>query len=460
MSEPRWPEGNVEGGDPATAELARALKAAREREPDDVTMRRMWGRVAQPELLVPPAPVAKRPRWISFVAGVGCTAALAGAAALWLLPRLDAKRAPVVAARPDAGVETRYAPATEGTVRTGAGERLQLGLAGGAEARLEGSTVMRIDRGGRPSVDGGEVAFSVAHPRPGHQVVVFAGPYRVVLAGARFKLRLDESRRVYVDAQDGVVEVWDRARVARLASGESWSSPQPEGPPAPTTLALAEPTKAAASTKTLPRDVAPADDAAAAAQAALASGDTARALTLYRGLAKGAGPASENAAYEVGKILRDRLAQPTAAISAWRRYRDAHPAGVLRVEADVSIIETLAHAGETAGALAEANDFLRNHPDSERRGEIARVAGDLYRTRGEYKRAVTAYQLALSSPAARSRDDAEPATFHRAECLVRLGDPSGIEAARAYLRKWPTGRFSAEAERLLESGDGAGAARL
>jgi tetratricopeptide (TPR) repeat protein len=449
MSETRWPD--VQG-----TELDRALQEAREREPDDVTLRRMWARVSQPELLVPP-PVAKRPRWISFAAGVGCTAALAGAAALWLLPRLDAKRAPVVAARPPV-VEVRSAPATEGTVRTGAGERLQLGLTGGAEARLEGSTVMRIDRGGRPSVDGGEVAFNVPHPRPGHQVVVFAGPYRVVLAGARFRLRLDESRRVYVDAQDGVVEVWDRARVARLASGESWASPQVEVPAA-TTLALAEPTK-----DTRPRaraaTPAPGDDAAAAAQAALAAGDASRALTLYRALAKGAGPASENAAYEVGKILRDRMAQPTAAVTAWRRYRDAHPAGVLRVEADVSIIETLARAGESAGALAEANDFLRNHPDSERRGEIARVAGDLYRTRGEYRRAVTAYQLALNAPSARSRDDAEPAMFHRAECLVRLGDPSGTEAARAYLQKWPTGRFRAEAERLLESGDGAGAARL
>jgi hypothetical protein len=455
MSETRWPD--VQGSiDPATAELDRALQAAREREPDDVTLRRMWARVSQPELLVPPPAVAKRPRWISFAAGVGCTAALAGAAALWLLPRLDAKRAPVAAARPPV-VEVRSAPATEGTVRTGAGERLQLGLSGGAEARLEGSTVMRIDRGGRPSVDGGEVAFNVPHPRPGHQVVVFAGPYRVVLAGARFRLRLDESRRVYVDAQDGVVEVWDRARVARLASGESWASPQLEAPPA-TTVALAEPTKPRARASA----PAPGDDVASAAQAALAAGDTARALTLYRALAKGAGPASENAAYEVGKLLRDRLAQPAAAVAAWRRYRAEHPAGVLRVEADVSIIETLARAGESAGALAEANDFLRNHPDSERRGEIARVAGDLHRTRGEYKRAVAAYQLALGVPGGRSRDrdHVEPAMFHRAECLVRLGDPSGEEEARAYLRKWPAGRFRAEAERLLESGDGAGAARL
>jgi hypothetical protein len=58
------------------------------------------------------------------------------------------------------------------------------------------------------------------------------------------------------------------------------------------------------------------------------------------------------------------------------------------------------------------------------------------------------------------RDAAEPASFHRAECLIRLGDPSGVEAVRAYLRKWPSGRFRSEAERLLEGGDDDGATRL
>jgi tetratricopeptide (TPR) repeat protein len=281
---------------------------------------------------------------------------------------------------------------------------------------------------------------------------VFAGPYRVVLGGSRFRLRLDDSRRVYVDAQDGVVEVWDSDRVARLSSGESWASPQPEAAPVP-----AEPARA----RTRAAAPAPLDgDAAAQAQAALAAGDAQRALALYRAIAKAGGAAGENAAYEIGKVLRDRLAQPSGAVAAWRRYRSEHPAGVLRVEADVSIIETLAHAGDAGAALAEANDFLRNHPDSERRGEIARVAGDLYRSRGDYKRAVAAYQIALASPHVRDRDDAEPSMFHRAECLVRLGDPDGNEAARSYLRKWPNGRFRSEAERLLESGDGAGAARL
>jgi tetratricopeptide (TPR) repeat protein len=470
---------------PAERELDGALADARRRLPDDVTLRRMWARLAanMPEEIVEDAPFAaadaaadaardqarrsaRARRWFWFAGGVGSTAALAVAFVTWVGPRLEASRTHGIATRVAPVTETRVVPAAEGTLRTGSGEQLNLRLPGGTEARLESSTVMRVDRAGRPSVDGGAVAFHVQHHQPGHSFVVLAGPYRVILLGTKFRLRQDDTHRVYVDGQEGTVEVWDRERVARVAPGETWASPapaplpEPYGPPtslaAPAhkrTVALATPGKGAV----LGADESN-EDATDRAQAAVAAGDAGRAVSIYRALAQRGGPAAENAAYEVGKVLRDRLGQPGNAIAAWRRYRAEHPNGVLRTEADVSIIETLVHAGDTGAALAEANDFVRNHPDSERRAEIARIAGDLYRTRSDYKRAVAAYQIALSSPLV--RDAAEPATFHRAECLVRLGDPSGIEAARAYLRKWPSGRFRAEAERLLESGDGDGATRL
>src|SRR4029077_10101469 len=82
-----------------------------------------------------------------------------------------------------------------------------------------------------------------------------------------------------------------------------------------------------------------------------------------------------------------------------------------RVEADVSIIETLAKTGESDDALTEATDFLRRRPDSERRGEIARVTGDLYRARGDCRHAVGAYQVALS--ASRAREVTEAAGVYR-----------------------------------------------
>jgi FecR protein len=451
MSEPGWLDDET---DAASRLLREALGDARERLPDDFAMRRMFGRVGEPDLLVPQR--ATRPtRGFWFAGGLAGTAALAVVGTLWLAPRFQHARAPSAAravAAPVVVPEAHALPATEGTVRTGAGERLQLSLVGGTQAHLESSTVMKIDRGGRATVDGGEVAFNVPRQATGHSYVVFAGPYRVVVLGTRFRLRLDETHRVFVDVQDGSAEVWNQDRLAHLAPGETWASPpsadKPSTPPRAHARAVALATPGAPD----------AGDTAERAQAALAAGEATRALTLYRTLAGRGGPEGENASYEIGKILRDRMGQPANAVAAWRHYRAEHPNGLLRIETDVSIIETLVHAGDSSGALAEANDFIRNHPDSERRAEIARVAGDLYRTRADYKRAVVAYQTALSSP--QVRDAAEPSTFHRAECLVRLGDAGGAEATRAYLRRWPNGRFRAEAERLLESSDDSGAARL
>ena len=95
--------------------------------------------------------------------------------------------------------------------------------------------------------------------------------------------------------------------------------------------------------------------------------------------------------------------------------------------------------------LSEAVDFLRRHPNSERRAEMARLAGDLYRARGDCRRAVVAYDKALG--AARTRDVTEAATFHRASCLVRLGDAAGPDAVRSLPAQLPVGEVPQRAHR-------------
>ena len=182
----------------------------------------------------------------------------------------------------------------------------------------------------------------------------------------------------------------------------------------------------------------------------MAAGDPARALQIYKVLAQRTGPGAENAAYEMGKILSERLGQPGNAVATWRRYRSDHPDGILRLEADVSIIETLARSGESEAALVEATEFLRRHPDSERRPEVARLTGDLYRVRGDCRRAVGAYQITLATR--RPNADAEVASYQRAVCLNRLGDAGAAEAARGYVRSYPNGRFRKEAAALAGTG--------
>ncbi len=423
----RWPD----GPDHLSEELRRALDEAAQRLPDDVTVRRGWANLA-----LPPEPPPRGRRTFWFAGGVAGATALAVLAGVWLWPRAtDLVQA----------IRTRTFHADTVGAR-------RLTLEGGVEAVIGRSGVMRIDDGA-PRVEAGEVRFSVPHRQPGHPFVVRVQEYHVVVVGTRFGIAVQDGATL-VDVDEGIVEVWDaQHRLARLTPGESWRSPAPEAaappppappapapapvaPPEPTfvvpsaiahahhfvkrpgrTVALATPGRAADdSDRTTSAEAA--KDPAVAARAALAAGDSPRALQIYRALAQGTGPEAENAAYEVGKVLNERMGSPSGAVAAWRHYRAAYPDGILRVEADVSIIETLAKSGDNDGALAEASDFLRRRPDSERRAEIARLAGDIYRARGDCRRAIGMYQL--TTGATRPRDAVEAASAHRAECQARL----------------------------------------
>jgi len=466
-----WPDGD----DPIAAELRQALDEAQQRLPDDVTLRRGWTAIDS-------GPTARRrgARLSWFAGGMASTAAIALACAAWLWPR---------------NVES------PGSAQTQAAETRRLTLEGGVVAELQHTSKMSIEESGA-RVEGGTVKFKVPHRRPGHPFVVRAEHYRVVVIGTRFGVGVNGDRRVDVDVDEGVVEVWNgEARVARLEPGQRWNSP----PAAASTPAAAPPPAGEATgkalreekqqdtpqdkqelpqttplDKTAPRAVEPdialvlgsesrrhgsrraptrialvdspsraggGPESPRAARAALAAGDAPKALEIYKNLAQKTGPVAENASYEIGRIQADR-GQYAAAVATWRRYRSDYPNGILRVETDVSIIETLARAGETDDALGEATDFLRRRPDSERRGEIARVAGDLYRARGDCRHAIGAYQLAMTT--SRARDVVEAATFNRAACQVRIGDGAGVDGLRGYLRGYPEGRFRRQAAELIE----------
>lgn len=110
------------------------------------------------------------------------------------------------------------------------------------------------------------------------------------------------------------------------------------------------------------------------AQAALQAGDTSRAVEILARAAQGSGPAAENAAYELGRITRYNLNHPRQAVALWDKYRTRFPAGLLRTETDLSIVETLSQMGDARAALAEADAFLARHPTSERRQDVQRLA--------------------------------------------------------------------------------------
>jgi len=188
---------------------------------------------------------------------------------------------------------------------------------------------------------------------------------------------------------------------------------------------------------------------AAQARAARAAGDARRALGLYRALAQRGGASGENAEYEIGKVLRDGLHQPQDAIAAWRSYRAQHPRGLLRAEADISIIETLVAIGEKGDALNEATDFVRRFPDSERRVEMGGLAGDLLREQSDFRGALGEYDRALEVGRGR-RDLTDAISYHRAICILHEDRERGTSALRAYLQNFLGGRFRAQAKKVLQ----------
>ena len=242
-------------------------------------------------------------------------------------------------------------------VRTDAGQTKKLALHGGTAVKLAQSTLMTVtpqtDGVDRPALEKGDASFSVPHQAAGHNFSVMAGPYRIVVIGTKFRLHV-EGIKVAVAVDEGVVEVWRKHRLVRLATGDSWSSPydrsgvpaegsangpaepqvaSPDPPPpapappapAPAPAVIAPPPAAAA--------VATPPDPMQEAKAALAAGDPNRALDFYRAAITRGGPTAETpstrsvACSGIGCTIvgRDRdmeaLSLVTSERPAARRYR-------------------------------------------------------------------------------------------------------------------------------------------
>ena len=102
-----------------------------------------------------------------------------------------------------------------------------------------------------------------------------------------------------------------------------------------------------------------------------------------------------------------------------------------------------------------ATEFVRRYPENERRMEIARLAGDLLRERGDCAAAIDAYDTALSGRGRRGMADG--VTFQRAGCVQRQDRAAGAAALKAYLHSFPSGLFRCDAQKLLAASGQSGA---
>jgi tetratricopeptide (TPR) repeat protein len=195
----------------------------------------------------------------------------------------------------------------------------------------------------------------------------------VTVVGTKFDVRV-VNHSVGVEVTEGVVEVWRGSHSTRLVAGDSWHGPlyPEEGQSIPASAAPAE--RPQALPAPAPKTTLPPSRGLPEAQAALQAGDTNKAVEILLRAAQGSGPAAENAAYELARITRYNLNRPRQAVALWDKYRTRFPAGLLRTETDLSIVETLSQLGDVGAALAEADAFLARHPASERRLDVQKLA--------------------------------------------------------------------------------------
>ncbi len=386
--------------------LRDGLDQAARRTGDEITHRRGWAKVA--DAIIEPEP---RVSGRLVLASVSVAVAVLAVAGVLVYPYLGSRVSPDLAERnttqtaPSAPVtspensgqsadqvaleESERAPGK--VVRTRKGERARVALGGGAVAELAENSAITWDAQHRPSVEQGVATLSVPHQPPGWRFSVTAGPYVVTVVGTKFNVNVG-SRTVGVEVSEGIVEVWRGSRSTRLVAGDAWHGPlHPEeaatssssgtssaAPVAPSAAKAAAPTErpqpAAPSAPLVPnKPVASTSRGLQDAQAALQAGDPHRAADILTQAALGAGPAAENAAYELARITRYNLGRPRQAVVLWDKYRTRFPSGLLRTEADLSIVDTLSQLGDVQAALSEAKTFLSRHPNSERRAEVQRL---------------------------------------------------------------------------------------
>ena len=456
MSDLRWLD---DAEDPAQIALRQGLDESERFAHSELMQRRVWARVSDPAR-------THRATRRAFARGA-LVATFATVVAVIVVQRFqlgapvgsrDGTRSVATSAAAPVVEALAVAAPAGSVVETGAGERMVRVLPRGGRAEIAPRTLVAVDAQGRPELRHGEVRFSVApsatqESNPGsngdaQRFFVRVASYRVVVAGARFVVKA-QAQSVTIAVEDGEAEIWNGSHVVRIGSGETWSSDAVEHEARRSPRAAQGKAPALAPGATAEDNQQDREDLAAA-RAARAAADPRRALAIYEQLASRSGPAAENALYEIGGIYHDQLKQPAKAVAAWDRYRSRYPNGLLRAEADLSVIDTLETSQnpvDGSRTLSEALAFLKRYPHSERRAEVARVVGDLYRGRDNCHAALDFYRAVPSSKA--SSDDADDASFGQAACLYALRDDGASSALRGYLAQNPRGRHARDAARLL-----------
>ena len=368
MSDLRWLD---DAEDPARIALRQGLDESERFTHSELRQRRVWARVSEPGRTV-------RATRNAFVRGALVASALT-ASAVVVVQRFevpagtgsgvasvaasrDAAAAPEATASPTLAV---VAPAGS-VVETGVGERLVRILPRGARAELAPRTSVAVDEQGRPELRRGEVRFPSRQPNAAARASAEVLRARRLLSRRRRGRALRRQGRGAVDQHRRRGRRGrDLERLARRAHRLGRDVVERRAAP-----------RARTGAPRAARDKTPA--LAPAATASTAQASPSRTARISRRPAPRARPpiraapsrstsTSPRAAARRPRTPSTRSAastttsssSPRKAVAAWDRYRTRYPNGLLRAEADLSVIDTLATLGTLGRRHAHAQRGAR-----------------------------------------------------------------------------------------------------
>lgn len=354
-------------------------------QPDlsDARLARVWGGVKGRLEASPPR---RASGWVWASVSLGCAAAIAAAGVHFLVPRGSASGS----ALENAALET-------------ASDALSVTLLDGSTLSLDSRTRVQVAGGNAQAVAlnvaRGRVSCDVTH-RPGRSFVVRASGVEVRVVGTRFSVQDDlraDGARVAVIVERGVVEVTSArhpGQVTRVAAGQTFSEWVPTEPPAPSETS----SSTAARTPSAPPEVLdkPATpEPSSSSEATRAAHDlTSREMldaansARRAGDARGAADAYEQllkkfptdgraglAAFELGRLRMDRLADMGGAVQPLERAVRLAPGSGFREDAMARLVTAYAAVGRGADCTRARDAYLASYPAGVHRDSVARGCG-------------------------------------------------------------------------------------
>jgi hypothetical protein len=348
--------------------------------PPTAARARVWQKLEARRSRERDKPARRRLGWAMFAAGAACAAAIA----LVLVPSSHSSDLTIQASAEAATIDL----AGDGRVVAGPGTLARL-------SRHDGAVTLTVERGSL-----------LAHVKPRQKdapFIIETPAFRARVVGTVLRIVAHEDASASIAVGHGAVEVTPRGGSPRLVrSGERWPKTSTDAPGADEIARMGAADLEGAGVASFGGPVALPKPIAPAAKPSCDTMHDEAAISCWLALADDADPVrAESALYQAGWIRMHELHDPAFALGIFERQRSRFPHGVLRDEAQTSIIDALVLLHRTRAAELEIADYLRAHPTGLRSAEMHFVRGTLLRNEDRgCRRAAHELDLALARPAA------------------------------------------------------------